>query len=181
MHSLTIPLFPATRHARLSVAHAAALFGERTFEVVHRLASGDDASDCVVSVDIGAGRLEDVRVLLPFVDRSSVAVTSRDARALGLAAPLLATPTGSPGCTLHGPEGVVVLGEAVVAAEHVELPAGPMGQMPMADVVIDGERPRTFRRLPVVCGPVARAFVLDDLDAPAAHGRLASSAQRSPT
>lgn len=152
--------------------HARALFGGRTFDVVHTLACGDDASDRWVDVGIGDARLERVRVLLPFVAQSFVAITSREARALGLTPALPTTPNGAPGCTLHGPEGVVVLADGVVAAERLELPSGAANPGSTADVAVDGERPRTFRRLPVVRGDASRAFVVDDVDAIAARGRL---------
>ncbi len=168
----TIPLFPALRHARLSAAHARALFGDRTFDIVHTLGCGDDVSDRFVDVEVGIGRLERVRVLLPFVARTFVALASREARALGLAGPLPMTPSGGPACTLHGPEGVVVVVDGVVAAERIELPGANAGEPALADVVVDGERPRTFRRLPVVPGDMLRAFVVDDVDALAPRGRL---------
>ncbi len=149
------------RHARLSVAHARALFGDTPLRVVHTLACGDDVSDVVLGVDGPGGRLDDVRVLLPFVPQSYVAVPPRDARRLGVTGALPATPEGAPGCTLHGPAGVVVLAAGVVVAEHVVLLADE-GAAAMVDVVVDGERSRLLRRVPVARGGNPRLFVGDD-------------------
>jgi propanediol utilization protein len=156
----------------LTQAHARALFGERRLDVVHTLACGDDVSDGVVGVDVGAARFERVRVLLPFAAESTIALPTRDARGLGVTTTLATTAAGGPGCTLHGPAGVIVLVAGLVAAEFAELPPEVAGSSTIVDIVVDSERPRTFRRLPVRRGTALRAFVVDDGDPVAVRGRL---------
>ncbi|MBM4281913.1 MAG: hypothetical protein FJ137_14535 [Deltaproteobacteria bacterium] len=161
MNVSTFPVFPAVRHARLSPSHAQALLGHAPPQIIHTMWCGDDVSDAVISVDGPGGRLDDVRVVLPFVPQSYVAVPLRDARRLGVTGALPATTAGAPGCTLRGPAGVVVLAAGVVAADHVVLPPGDDATV-MVDVFVDGDRPRLLRRVPVARGASARLFVSDD-------------------
>ena len=175
MTTSAIPFFPAVRHVRLSAAHARALFGSRPVDAVYTLACGDDVSDVAVDVDVGGRRLARVRVFLPFVVDSFVALTARDLRDLGWPNALPATTNGAPGGTLHGPGGVVVLVNGVVAAERVELPPAIALTSSTADIVIEGERPRTFRRLAVARAQSTRAFVADDGEPVHGRGRLVTS------
>ena len=148
-----LPVFPAVRHARLSAAHAVMLLGERPPRPLHRLHNGLDAADVVIAVSTGEGprgRLEVVRVLLPLVKQSEVHLCNADAEALGL--PALGTSVDrSPGCTLSGPAGVVVLAEGVVAAERVVTSSSSSitAVRGRVDVQIEGERPRFVRAMPV--------------------------------
>ena len=156
-----LPVFPAVRHVRLSAAHARMLFGERPLRALHRLHSGLDAADALVSVSTGEGprsRLELVRVLLPFVKNSAVHLCFADVDNFGLAA-LGTAVDRSPGCTLAGPMGIVVLAEGLVAAERVVLVSA--GGRTRVDVQIEGERPRFLRALPVEEGSVACVVVAD--------------------
>ncbi len=163
MTVLSFPVFPAVRHVRLSEAHVRALFGPAAVRVVHSLGWGDGASDAFVDVEGPSGRMRGVRVVLPYVVQSRVALLQRDAARLGLFGPLPTTTTAAPGCTLHGPVGVVVLAGGVVAAEHVMLPPGVVDNSVVVDVVVDGDRPRTLRRVPVLRGPYPRLFISDEL------------------
>jgi propanediol utilization protein len=153
-------VFPVVCHVRLSAAHARTLFGDVTLQRVHTLASGDVVSDRVVVVDGPAGRLEHVRVMLPFTERTTVLLLSRDARRLGLPMPLPGQLDGAPGCTLSGPAGLVVLGEGIVASERVVLAGAVDGDR--VDLFLDGERPRVVRQVAVVPGETPRAYIGDD-------------------
>ena len=165
-----LPVFPAVRHVRLSAAHAGMLFGARKpngdageapgLTALYRMQNGLDASDGVVNVGAGEGarKLELVRVLLPYVQRSVVHLCVADAEALGLSS-LGTSIDRSPGCTLSGPHGVVVLAEGVVAAERVVVTA-PLGKA-RVDVQLEGERPRFVRSLPVEEGSPACVVVAD--------------------
>jgi propanediol utilization protein len=130
--------------------------------VVHSLACGDDVTDVAVNVDGPGGRVDDVRVLLPFVAESLVLLPAHDASRFGWSRPLPATTNAAPGCSLHGPAGVVVLAAAVVAAERVVLPPGVADDVDVVDIRVDGDRTRTFRRVPVVRGAHAALFIGDD-------------------
>jgi propanediol utilization protein len=168
---LSVPLYPAVRHARLTAEHVRALFGDARIAVVHTLAGGGDVTDRVVGVEGPAGRIDDVRVVLPVVARSTVALGPRDARRLGLPAQLPVSVDLAPGCTLHGPRGVVVLAAGAVAAERVVLPSPPPGQRAI-DLSIGGDRPRTLRAVLVVPGEFGCAYVLDDELVLGARARL---------
>lgn len=155
--SLTV--FPAVRHARLTEAHAALLFGGRKLNPLHRLADGSVATDGVVALDGARGRLDLVRVVVPFVAASCVYVTGADADAAGFGA-LSTTLAKALGCTLSGPHGTVILTNGVLAAERVTLPARD-GLPARVDVQIEGERPRLLRGWSVEVGPVAAVYVVD--------------------
>lgn len=137
------------------------LFGERVLKALHRLHNGLDAADAVLTVSAGEGpraKVELVRVLLPFVKQTAVYLCVVDVENLGLAA-LGTSLDRSPGCTISGPEGVVVLAEGMVAAERVVLSSSP-GRA-RADVQIEGERPRFLRNMPVEEGSPACVVVAD--------------------
>ena len=158
-----VPVSPAVRHVRLSAAHAALLFGDRAPRALFRLSNGLDAADRLLTVSIGEGvraKLEWVRVLLPLVARSVVHVCGADVEALGLS-PLGTNVDRSPGCTLSGPCGVVVLAEGVVAAERVLMPTSMFPLRPCLDVQIEGERPRFLPSMPVESGAAALVVVAD--------------------
>ena len=158
----SLPLFPAVRHVRLSGEHLRALFGDDAPAAVHTLVCGHDVSDRAITVECGDVRIDDVRVLLPAVPRTYVALTARDARRARLVGALGVRVDDAPGCTLHGPHGVVVLAAGVVSAERVVLPPAAQAGRRSVDLTVLGDRPRTVRALPVVAGEVAAAFVGDD-------------------
>jgi propanediol utilization protein len=155
---LPIPVHPAVRHVRLSTSHFAVLFGAQRLQRLLSLSSGTVASDGLVGVAGPAGELLKVRVLLPTVMRTEVHLLTRDALEIGLAAPGVDVDQAQ-GCTLHGPAGVVVLAAAVVNAERVVLPLPPADRV---DLLAQYERPRLYRRVAVVRGERAMAFLDDD-------------------
>lgn len=158
----SLMVYPAVRHARLTVAHAAVLFGEMPLHALHRLSNGLDAANAVVAVEGPRGRLELVRALLPAVAQSIVYLTAADADAVGLVG-LSTSLSSAPGCTLIGPHGTVVLASCVLACERVVLPASTAAaaRSLRADVQIDGERPRVLRGVPVEAGEPTALYVVD--------------------
>lgn len=152
----SLQVFPAYRHARLTEAHAALLFGGKKLVALHKLSDGSVCSDGVVTVKGDRGAV-DVRVVFPFVAASCVYVTGADADACGFAG-LSTTLARAPGCTVSGPVGSVILQNAVLTAERVTLPVPPAGRV---DVQIDGERPRLLRGVHVDKGDVAAVYVVD--------------------
>jgi propanediol utilization protein len=155
----TLAVFPAARHARLTEAHAALLFGKKPLRALHRLSDGGVASDGVVVVEGPSGKLDPVRVLLPFLARSVVYVCIADADAAGFA--LSTSLDRAPGCTLSGPVGTVVLAAGVLSCERVTLPATTAPRPSRVDVQIEGERPRLVRGVAVDAGDVAAVYVVD--------------------
>lgn len=152
---------PAARHARLTRDHATLLLG-REPRALHRLVDGTDASDAVVSVDGPNGNKVPVRVLLPFVERSVVYLCGSDADALGFS-PLATNVERSPGLTIAGNVGSVLLQCGALSAERVVLRevssvARLVGHV---DVHLEGERPRLLRNLPVEQGAVDSVYVVD--------------------
>lgn len=155
---LPIPVHPAARHVRLSTSHFTVLFGAQRLQRLLPLSSGTVASDGLVGVAGPAGELLNVRVLLPTVMRTEVHLLARDALDIGLTAPGVDVDLAQ-GCTLHGPAGVVVLAAAIVSAERVVLPLAPSDRV---DLVAQYDRPRLYRRVAVVRGERAMAFLDDD-------------------
>ena len=165
-----IPVFPALRHVRLSTTHLGVLFGMAPLQALLVLSSGAVASDGLIGVAGRSGELRAVRVLLPTVARTEVHLSSADAAAIGLQSPGVALDR-APGCTLHGPAGVVVLAGAVVNAERLVLP-GPV-VVDRADLHAEFDRPRLYRRVGVVSGERAQAFLFDD-SGELRHGTVAT-------
>ncbi len=154
-----IPVYSAARHLRLSTTHLAVLFGEQRLQRLLTLSWGAVASDGLVGVAGPDGEILNVRVLLPTVARTEVHLSGADAVSIGLPIPAVVLDNAS-GCTLHGPAGVVVLANGVVNAERLVLP-GPL-VAERVDLNAEFDRPRLYRRIGVVVGDRAAAFLLDD-------------------
>ena len=141
---------------RLTADHAQLLFG-RVPRPLHRLSDGTDAADAVLEVKGPGGRLTLVRLVLPAVSRSVVYLCATDADVIGLSG-LSSSLETSPGCTLSGPAGTVLLASGVLCAERVVLPAASVARV---DVHLEGERPRVLRNVAVFAGDVASVYIVD--------------------
>jgi propanediol utilization protein len=164
--------------------------------------TGTFASDRVVDVRGPAGTLKHVRVVGPAVRATEVRIGARDAAVLGvdeqsvpgllahassplsvpglvahasspLSVPVLdASSTSSPGCTLEGPKGTVVLAAGVrVGLRQLALTADVAREHGLKDgdraaIVVRGEREREMRDVPVQVAKACWAEIdVDDANA----------------
>jgi len=148
---LDIQIF--ARHVRLNEAHFKALFGERPPLAVTQLSGGTQASANTVDVTVAGNSLMALRVVLPLVKHSSVVLGRKDFVALTQPVPSEAfTPTGR-ACTVKGPEGAVVLADAVeFHPRHVrwtkaqaDSVAADVGTK--VEVTIHGDKPRVLNEV----------------------------------
>jgi len=118
----------SARHMHISPEHLQTLFGPGAELTVYRwlYQPGEFAAEQTVTV-IGPRRrmIEKVRILGPARPASQIEVSSTDAIALGIDAPVRPSgqASGTPGCVVMGPAGVIQLTEGVIRAErHVHMP-----------------------------------------------------------
>jgi propanediol utilization protein len=113
----------SARHAHITQQDLEKLFGAGTQLTVYRwlYQPGEFAAEQTVTV-IGPRRraIENVRILGPVRTATQVEVSSTDAVALGVDAPIRASGKieGTPGCILLGPKGIVELPKGVIRAER---------------------------------------------------------------
>lgn len=149
-----IPVGITARHVHLSRGHLEALFGpgHQLTPMMPLLQTGEYACAETVTLRGPGGTIEHVRVIGPVRDRSQVEVTLRDQARLGIAAPLHLSSRleGSPGCTLEGPAGTVVLAEGLLnAMRHLHLSADDARRLDLSattvvSVAIGSDRARVL-------------------------------------
>jgi putative phosphotransacetylase len=120
-----IPIGVSARHAHVCEQHARILFGHDLTVLRPLSQPGQFAAEETVRVVTKKASFDRVRVLGPARNMTQVEISRTDAIALGIDAPLRLSGdiADSPGVTLIGPVGTVVLTEGViVAARHVHVP-----------------------------------------------------------
>ena len=129
----------SNRHLHVSAADLETLFGKG--HVLSRMKDlvqpGQFACEEVMTVATQRGRcLERVRVLGPVRARTQVEISRTDAYFLGLRPPVRSSGglDGSPGCTLIGPAGTVVLAQGVIIANrHLHCPPETAAELGLKD------------------------------------------------
>lgn len=121
-----LPVEVSNRHVHLSRKHVEALFGEGYELKVARLLSqpGQFAAEETVRIVNGDKLIDGVRVIGPERAETQVELSRTDAAKLGIAAPLRLSGDieGTPGITIQGPEGIVVLEKGVIMAQrHIHI------------------------------------------------------------
>jgi len=121
-----VPVNMSNRHIHVSQEHLEILFGEG-----HKLTLMKDLSQpgqfaCEEKVDIVGPKstLKGVRILGPVRAQTQLEISMFDARTLGVEAVVRASgnTANTPGCTIVGPKGQVVIEEGViVAARHIHM------------------------------------------------------------
>jgi putative phosphotransacetylase len=113
----------SARHIHLTDEHVEQLFGPGKKLTVHKDLHQTGffaANETVLVVGPRRRMLPNVRILGPTRSASQVELAFTDCISLGIEAPVRASGdlTGSPGCVLVGPYGVVDLSEGVIRAER---------------------------------------------------------------
>ncbi|EXX87792.1 propanediol utilization protein [Paenibacillus darwinianus] len=125
--NLHIPVGVSSRHAHLSPEHVEALFGRGYSLTPMRELSqkGQYAAHETVTLIGSKGIIQNVRILGPSRGATQVEISRTDGFALGVHPPvrLSGQTEGTPGITLAGAKGTVVLPEGlIVAKNHVHMP-----------------------------------------------------------
>ena len=165
---LTLPVGVSARHAHLSPEHVEALFGPGyQLEPLRELTQkGQYAAKETVTLIGPKGILPNVRILGPARGVSQVEISRTDGYALGIQPPvrLSGDIRGTPGITIAGKHGAVVLREGlIVAKNHVHMSPDDAAIFNVAagDSLIvrtTGERPVLFADVTVRISP---AYTLD--------------------
>ena len=154
MTDRTLRIAVSAHHVHLDRAHVEQLFGPgHELTPLIRLYI-DSQFACAETVDLEGpkGRVEGVRVLGPERSRTQVEISRTEEFELGIDAPVRRSGDldGTPGLTLHGPAGTLVLPEGVICAmRHIHMtPSDALG-LGVQDgdqvmVSVEGERELIF-------------------------------------
>jgi acetate kinase len=173
-----IPVGVSVRHVHLSRAHCDALFGKGYELTERRPVSQPGQYVCRETVDLVGpkGEIERVAIINPLRKETQVELARTDAIALGVNPPLRESGhlEGTPGLTLRGPRGSVVIDHGcILAKRHVHMHPDDAKRIGVADksiirVRVDGERETIFGDVVVRVSP---QFALDmHLDTDEANG-----------
>ncbi len=149
-----IPVGVSVRHVHLTRAHCDALFGEGYELTERRPVSQPGQYVCRETVDLAGpkGELQRVAIINPLRKETQVELARTDAIALGVNPPLRESGKldGTPGITLRGPKGSVVIDHGVILAHrHVHMHPDDAKRLGVADksiirVRVDGDRETVF-------------------------------------
>ena len=163
-----IPVGVSNRHIHLSREHLAQLFG-KDFEltVLKELSQpGQFAANETVIVEGPKGKIENVRILGPARSMTQLEISKTDSFRLGVNPPvrLSGDIEGTPGITIHGPEGTVIVEKGVIIAKrHIHMTPRDAERFAVKDrqvvkVKTLGERALIFEEVVV---RVSENFALD--------------------
>ena len=155
MERLFVEMEASGRHVHLTAAQIQTLFGHNLTPAKPLSQPGQFAAKERLTVVGPKGELRNVAVLGPARKEAQVEISLTDARYLGLTVPVRQSGavTDSPGATLIGPEGQVVLDQGVIAAQrHIHLTP--------ADAARFGVRDKQVVKLQTF---TARPLVFDDV------------------
>lgn len=121
-----IPLEVSNRHVHLSRDDIDLLFGKGyQLKIARRLSQpGQFAAEEKVNLVNGSRKIENVRIVGPERSATQVEISGTEAKKLEMAAPVRISGDieGSPGITIQGPEGSIVLEKGVIRAKrHIHL------------------------------------------------------------
>lgn len=125
---MQVPIEVSARHLHLDQKTYESLFGTGVELTVRNQLSqpGTFAANETVTLKTESGRIEDIRILGPLRDYCQIEISKTDAHQLGIDPPIRDTDelelAGTPGATLIGPKGEVVLDKGLIIAwRHIHL------------------------------------------------------------
>ena len=163
-----VPLEASGRHVHLTKEQSNRLFGHPLTPDRPLSQPGQYLSKERLTVAGPKGKFENVAVLGPERTAAQVEISLTDARLLGLKPPVRQSgdTAGSPGCTLIGPCGQIVLEEGVIAARrHIHLTPREAAHFAVTDKQV--VKLQTFTSRPAVFEDVLVRVSVDY--APAVH------------
>jgi putative phosphotransacetylase len=168
MKEKSVPVGVSARHIHLTEEHIAILFGPgHELHVLKPLSQpGQFAAEETVTVIGPKGRFDKVRILGPARKASQLEISRTDSFQLGVRPPVRESGSidNTPGITVMGPAGEVVLERGViVAARHIHFHTKEAAEWGIEDkqllrVRVQGERPLVFED---VIARVSDQFALD--------------------
>jgi len=169
VQTLEIPVGVSVRHVHLSQEHVETLFGKGyQLTPIRELSQpGYYAAKETVTLVGPKGVLQNVRVLGPPRAKTQVEISKTDGFALGIDPPVRDSGdlSGTPGCVIVGPHGVVKLEEGVICAmRHIHMPPDIAQKLRLKDKDLvqvrtsSGERKMVFENVLVRVSP---GFVLE--------------------
>ena len=165
-----VPLEASGRHVHVTKDQAQLLFGHDLTPERPLSQPGQYLAKERVTVSGPKGEFQNVAVLGPARKAAQVEISLTDGRSLGIRPPvrLSGDVTGSPGCTLRGSCGSVMISEGVIAAQrHIHLPPETAARFGVGDKQVVNlqtftSRPTVFEDVVVrVSGDFAPAVHLD--------------------
>lgn len=156
---MEVPVGVSARHVHVSEADLRTLFGSQSHltrrNELRQL--GQFASEERVNLIGPKGRIDGVRILGPVRSRTQVEISLTDSYKLGVTPPIRNSgdTSGSPGLTIEGPAGSVVIPEGVIVAQrHIHVNPDQAQQLGVSDgqmvrVAASGIRGLVFEN--VVC------------------------------
>ena len=170
LERIFVPLEASGRHVHVTEAQAQILFGHGLTPERPLSQPGQYLAKERVTVSGPKGEFRNVAVLGPARKAAQVEISLTDGRSLGIRPPvrLSGDVTGSPGCTLRGSCGSVMISEGVIAAQrHIHLPPEAADRFGVGDKQVVNlqtftSRPAVFEDVVVrVSGDFAPAVHLD--------------------
>lgn len=138
MSTKLVPVGVSARHIHVSRADLDVLYGAG-YELTEKKAlsqTGQFAANETVDVVTEKSTFKNVRILGPIRNQTQLEVALTDAMKLGLKTPVRESGDlqGSPGVTLVGPKGQVVLAQgAIAAARHIHMNTADAAEFGVAD------------------------------------------------
>lgn len=169
---LFVPLEASGRHVHVTAQQAQTLFGHGLTPERPLSQPGQYLAKERLTVIGPKGKFENVAVLGPERKEAQVEVSLTDARSLGLTVPIRPSGdvSGSPGCTLVGERGEVVLSRGVIAAQrHIHMTPEDARQFHVKDKQVVSlktytDRPVVFEDVLIRVSPDFATFVHLDYD-----------------
>ena len=156
IHRLFVELEASGRHVHVTREQAQTLFGHGLTPKRPLSQPGQYLANERVTVVGPKGTFENVAVLGPERKEAQVEISLTDGRTLGLEAPvrLSGDVSGTPGVTLIGPAGTVILNQGVIAAQrHIHLTPEDARNFGVKDKQV--VKLQTFTARPVIFQDVA--------------------------
>jgi len=152
---MEIRIETSARHIHLTAEDYRTLFGEKDPTKIKELSQKDMACEESVTVIGPKASLTNVRVIVPFRERTQLEISKTDCFMIGIDAPLRIS--GSfPGADIQikGPSGTINKDVAIVAKRHLHLPPSEAAELALSvgDIVgveIPGSRGLTFSHVVV--------------------------------
>lgn len=176
--SIQIPVEVSARHVHLSTEHAIKLFGSDTLENTQELSQPGQFLSCRRVRLLGPkGFMERVAVLGPIRGETQVEISTTDARALGIDAPVRLSGSLNGAANIHLQAGDTILSVhgAIIAQRHLHITPRDAGSLGLRDgqtisVRLNGMRPLILEDVAVRVSKAAALALHIDADEANAAG-----------
>lgn len=172
LNRIFVELEASGRHVHVTEEQSMQLFGHRLTPKRPLSQPGQYLANERLSVVGPKGEFQNVAVLGPERQEAQVEISMTDGKTLGITPPirLSGSVDGTPGCTLIGPKGKVILDRGVIAAKrHIHMTPEAAQNFGVSDkqnvsLQVYSARPLTFSDVQVRVSPNFETFVHLDYD-----------------